>query len=284
MLAQKALLVHIGISQWTGRRLDKRATGTVEASHSTDKRIGNFTKKLLPGALELEKINTLASSIRKTFYANTLPWLADGTRIISSKNYLDYTAIFRAQKAEFDSCVSAFLASYPTLRQDAKAKLGDLFIDAEYPSADRLRRAFDCSISFLPMPDVQDFRTEMLDSERESFLTKMRDVEAEAVKDCWNRLHSVVSKAAQRLADPESNLRESLLENVLEVCAMLPRLNITDDPALESARLSVEATLATTNTNKLKNSATDREAPAKALKTIEAKMGQFMGSVQNVSN
>jgi hypothetical protein len=127
------------------------------------------------------------------------------------------------------------------------------------------------------MPSVEDFRTEILDSEKDQFLGKMRDVEAEAVKECWNRLHSVVSKAAARLADPNANFRESLLENITEVCALLPKLNITEDAALESSRMAVEALVASVSADQLKASATDREATAAALKAIESKMGAFMG-------
>lgn len=277
MLANKALLVHLGISQWTGRRLDKRATGTVEASHATQKHVGNFTKKLLPGAKELEKINALAGALRKFFYLNTLPWLADGTRIISSKNYLEFTGQFRTKKQEFEDAVSEFLRVYPALVIEARMKLGDLFSGAEYPTAARLESCFRCEISFLPMPSVEDFRTEMLDSEKNEFLSRMRDVEAEAVRDCWNRLHSVVSKAAERLADPNANFRESLLENISEVCALLPKLNITEDAELESARQSVESAISAVTASQLKSSATDRESTAAALKAIESKMGIFLG-------
>jgi hypothetical protein len=279
MLSNKAMLVHLGVSQWVGRRLDKRATGTVEASHSTEKRIGNFTKKLLPGAKQLEKISTLTGAMRKMFYDNTLPWLADGTRIISSKNYLEFTQEFKAHKVKFESSVSDFLQNYPTLREEAKKKLGDLFLESDYPSAAKLQSCFKCEISFFPMPDVKDFRTELLDSEKDAFLASMKKVESAVVMDCYSRLYDVVKTAADKLADPKANFRESLLSNVGEICAMLPKLNITDDPGLEKMRVEVDSILSGLDSKTLKTSATDRDMAARQLKDIESKMSAFMGSV-----
>src|SRR5437773_536002 len=101
-LSNKAILVNLSISQWVGRRIEKSAKETVETAHTTDKRVGNYTKKLLPGAKELEEIQRLAGAIRVFFYTNTAPWLNDGSRIISSKHYMEFTAEFRQMKGVLD--------------------------------------------------------------------------------------------------------------------------------------------------------------------------------------
>ena len=79
LLTNRALLATINVSQWTGRKIDRKATDTVEVTHKTEKGVGNYTKKLLPSAKELEEIQRATTNIRLFFYKETLPWHADGS-------------------------------------------------------------------------------------------------------------------------------------------------------------------------------------------------------------
>ncbi len=277
-LATKALLVNIRISQWTGRKLDKEATGTVETTYSTEKHAGNYTKKLLPGAKELAEIQRLAGAIRAFFYEQTLPWETDGARILSSKNYLDFTAAFRAKKEAFDRAVSEFISAYPALKEAARAKLGTLYRDGEYPTASYLVSAFSCDASFLPLPDVSDFRVEILDAEKNDFLSRMANVESAAVRECWTRLHDVVAKAATKLQDDKAIFRDSLIDNITEICALLPKLNVTDCPDLEAMRVNVEKLVSGISADAVRESVDARKDAAAKLDDITAKMSAFMGN------
>lgn len=277
-LANKALIVSLNISQWTGRKHDRVATQTVETEHKTQEHVGNYHKKLLPGAVELAEIGRLASQIRAYFYENTLPWFSDGSRIIKSTAYLDFTKEFRKQKGEFDTAVDRFLTEYPQLRDDARAKLGQLFRETEYPTVARLRGAFACDISFMPVPSVDDFRVEVLDSEKDAFIKRMDEIETNAMRECWTRLHDVVSKAANRLAEPDYKIRESLIDNINEICGLLPRLNVMDDPELEKMRIEVEKVTASISTDDCRKNQDARTVAAKQLDDITSKMSAFMGS------
>lgn len=283
MLANKALVVSLNISQWTGRKFDKTATETVVTEHKTEREAGNYTKKLLPGAKELAEISRLASSIRLFFYENTLPWASDGARIIKSTAYMDFTKAFRKRKAEFDHAVTEFIREYPALRDQARSKLGELFRETEYPTAARLENAFSCDVSFMPVPSVDDFRVEILDSEKDEFLKRMAEVETNAMRECWTRLHDVVSRAASTLASQRSDgkpaiFRDSLIENIQELCGLLPKLNVTDDPALEAMRVEVERIAAGISPDDCRKSVDARTEAARKLDDITSKMSVFMGN------
>ena len=277
MLKNKALIVGLSVSQWTGRKLDKRATETVSQAHKTDGRAGNYTKKLLPGAKELEEIARVTNEIRAFYYRETLPWMADGSRILASSNYLPFTSEFRKRKDQFQAAVESFLAVYPSLKESARASLGDLFNERDYPSVAKLRECFACEASFLPVPDAGDFRVEILDSEKEALTQSIRKAEAAAMRDCWERLHGVVKTAASKLATPGAIFRDSLIENITELCGLLPRLNYQDDPALEAMRREVETLVSKVNPDTLRNHAGSRDEAAKALDSISEKMAAFMG-------
>ena len=114
-LSNKSLLAYVKISAWTGRKLDKRATGTVENSYSTKGKVGNYTKKLLPDAKELDAIQSKAGAIRAFFYEQTSPWMSDGGRILSSKNHLAFSSEYRNKKSEFDKAVKEIEGSGLTM-------------------------------------------------------------------------------------------------------------------------------------------------------------------------
>ncbi len=282
-MSDKALIANLSISQCAFRKIDKRATGTVETTHATDHRVGNYTKKLLPGAKQLELIQSIATAIRKFFDRQTLPWLTDGSRILSSKNYIEFRREFRAHQNKFESAVNDFFIEYPQLRREARAKLGDLFNDCEYPSEAKLRKAFKCEVSCFPLPDVSDFRTEILDTEKDAFLESMRAIEVKAMQECWTRLYSVVANAAEKLKNPDTIFRDSLIGNIQDICELLPRLNVTDDPILEGMRREVEALAASVVPDTMRPTSADykpeiRTDAAAALAAMADKMCAFMGA------
>lgn len=275
--SSKALLVNLSISQWTGRKLDKKATGTVESTHSTDTKVGNYTKKLLPSAKELEAVQTQASSMRKYFYENTLPWFSDGSRIIASKHYVEFMAEYSKMKQKLDHSVATFIKEYPRLKSVAALKLGDLFQDAEYPTQSELASRFQCEINVMPVPSESDFRTNLLDADKKAFQRKMREVESRAMTECWTRLHDVVKKAAERLSQPDAIFKDALIENILEVCSLLPKLNVNDDAKLEQARVEVERLASGIKPELCRVNETERNETARKLADIQSKMSVFMG-------
>ena len=274
-LADKALLISVNISQWTGRKVDKRATDTANTTHKAGDNAGKYHKKLLPGAAELEAVATIASQARKYFYEQTLPWMTDGSRIISGKNYLNFTTEMRRLKGLFDAAVNDLDAAYPRLRKDAAAALGDLYDAEEYP--DDIKSKFKLEANFLPLPSIGDFRTEISDNEKRAFVEKMKEVEAAAMRDVWTRLHSVVKAAADKLSQPDAIFRDSLLENITEIVNLMPMLNVSDDSALEKERREVQSLVAGLSADTLRENQGERDKASKALADIESRMGAFMG-------
>lgn len=276
-LSDKALLIYLSINQWSGRKLDKKATATVAHAHSTESEAGNYTKKLLPNAKELDRVNSIAGRIREYFYSQSLPWLSDGGRIIANSNFVSFTAEFRKMKSEFEQAVDQFLSEYPQLMAHAQKSLGGLYDPAEYPDLFQLRKKFKCEINFLPLPSAKDFRIQLSDFERKQFESKMKEVEATAMRDCWGRLFDVVENAANKLSDPKAKFRDSLIENISELCQLLPRLNVTDDPQLELQRQKVESLVKTMKPDQLRGNAIERQDAAAKLAEITKTMGAFMG-------
>ena len=278
-ISNKALIVNLRISQWTGRKLDRKATSSVEQNFTTDGKVGNYTKKLLPNCRELDAVSRQVSVMRNFFYEQTLPWYSDGSRIISSKAYLDFVNEFSKLRGKYEQAVAAFLSNYPRLRSNAAASLGALFNAADYPEVEYLSKAFACEIAFFPVPDVSDFRTEVLDSEKEVFLKAIRETEAAATRECWTRLHKVISKATERLGQPEAIFRDSLIENITDLCALLPKLNVMEDSSLETMRQEVERAVRSTSAAQCRASESARKKTADSLNDIMSRMSGLVGDL-----
>jgi hypothetical protein len=83
-----------------------------------------------------------------------------------------------------------------------------------------------------------------------------KDKLTEAMRDPWDRLHAMLIRMSERLTDDEGGerkiFRDSLLENAVELCDLLTRLNVTKDPELEKARRMLEQAVTLTDIKDLR--------------------------------
>lgn len=280
-LNDRALLVQLSVSQWTARKYDKRASRQVaEMNHSFVDQ-GRYNKSLLPMNDLLDDVHKKTSYIRTKYYENTLPWGMDGTQMLPTSNYLSFMAEFRKERDEWNFLVRRFLDGYDKLKVDAQRVLGDLYDPADYPLLADVRRKFNMDLAVYPVPR-SDFRVAIGSDElariQQDVEERVRRAESEAMRDVWKRLFERVQHMADKLADPKAIFRDSMVENAREICALLPRLNFTDDPNLEALRQDVEAKLLK-HPDALRNDPDLRRDTAAEAKKIMDAMGAFMGAL-----
>ena len=281
MLNDRALLVSLSISQWTARKLDKKATKEVADINRASTSAGRYNKSLLPLNDLLANVHQKTGVIREKFAKNTLPWGIDGTRILPSANYLTFMQDFRKEKGEWQSLVQNFLDNYEDLVDEAKRWLGDLYDEKDYPARNKIVEKFNMDMAILPVP-TNDFRVELSSDElsrlQEEMEGRMASVQQEAMMDAWGRLYKHVQHIAEKLADPKGIFRDSMVENAQETCDLLTRLNIADDPNLEAMRREVEAKLVSHHPDSLRNDPDLRQDTAEEARKIMDLMGSFMGA------
>lgn len=244
-LSEKAMLVSIRIGDWSGRALDRTITNEVNATHGASADAGRYNKALVaPSALA--EITAIANKARKMHYSLSLPWLDDGTRIMSSAGYLEFAKQLRDVKAEFDAAVTKFLDDYPAHINAARARLNGMFRETDYPSVDDLRARYRFERRIWPMPAATDFRVDIGDEAQAAIRS---DIEAQlnaamsgAMRDAFRRVAETVGAMAAKLAEfkpaarkgdkAQGIFRDSLVENVRDLAAVLPALNITGDANL----------------------------------------------------
>ena len=284
-LSDSALLVHLGVSQWSARKLDKRASAIVAEAGVGSK--GNFNKTLLPTCNELGLIHKETAEIRKTFYRNVLPWLMDGTFILTSANYLPFTQEFRTAKDGWMRLVDRFIDVFPQAELDAERILNsgthDLYESNDYPSVYDLRDKFQMNLTVLPVPSTGDWRVDIGDAAladaKDNIEKQVAETAAVATKEVWTRLHDKVNWLHGRLADPKTTFHDETYHDAVDLVKMLSRLNFTNDPELEALRMEAEQKLFACHPEALRNDPILRTDVAAEAKAISDKMAVFMGGL-----
>lgn len=247
-LSGSALIVNLSLSVWTGRKLDKRVSEEVDQAKSTKTRAGNYHKNLLAGSGKLEEITKVANAVRTWHYTVTQPWGDNGDRVLNMASFMDYKSRLAEYETQFATSVNMFLNEYDTLVAAAAFQLGDLFNREDYPTREHIIDKFGFRYAFTPLPMAGDFRIdigeeglrEMQEHYEGVLSTRLND----AMRDAWDRLHDVLARMSERLADDDDGkrkiFRDSLVENAIEVCGLLRHFNITGDTRLEAMRMQLE--------------------------------------------
>jgi len=82
------------------------------------------------------------------------------------------------------------------------------------------------------------------------------------MREPWERLHKTLVGISEKLKDSSDDEKkryhDSLLTNPIELCGLLTKLNVTNDPMLEEARRQVELTMLGANLESIKEDAGSR--------------------------
>lgn len=278
-LRQKAMLVRNFISCWTGKRVDKKISKEIAHQYGASENSGKYTKYLVDTEA-LKPIKKASSNIKTYFYKSTLPWSDNGERLLPSKVYMDFTSKMRELEADFDKAVSDFVGQYEELVQQAQGDLNGMFDIKNYPCKTEIAQKFGVKNHISPIPAAADFRVNLNADEIRAIKVdiEMRNKEAlgTATKDIWKRLYEVVSSLSAKMKEEDPVFRNSLIGNITDLCRLLPKLNITDDPELADLAREVERKLCMSTPKELRESPDARQDTAKEADAILQKMEGYI--------
>lgn len=278
-LDKRAMLIDLSVGKWRGRKKDRDVTHEVIDKKKAEKDAGSWRTQLVSRA-KLRGVNQAEDNARATHNLWTLPWSDEGWRVLPAATFLNYTAEMRKRQQEFEKEVTAFLRQYPDIVKAASKRLGGLYVKDNFPTLEELRAKFSWRVDVMPMPVAGDFRVtlgkEEADQIRANIQKRSDELMVEAMSDLWRRLYKVVAHVVERLADPDAIFRDSLLQNVRDLCGLLTKLNITGDTELEGMRKDVAAKLVKADPGVLRIDPVERKKTADAAKAILAKVAGYM--------
>lgn len=250
-LSNQAILVELNIRVPSFRKLDKKVTKEVTQAKQADDSAGRFNKSLFAGVDQLDKIQKWVASARVEFYTRTLPWSDSGQRLVDIRNFLALKDWMNDMRNEFNQLAQDFVTLYPNLVSAQAFKMGTMFDRTEYPDVNTVAERFGYNFFFTPLPERGDFRVDVgheiateLEAEYERVYGERT---AQAMEDLWSRVYKVTKHISDRFSDNDEGgkkvLRDSVLDNALELCSLLSVMNVTHDSNLDWARQELENAL-----------------------------------------
>jgi hypothetical protein len=285
-LSRKTVLVAVKVSEWTARKLDKEITDETNRRRNASKDAGRYNK-LLINAERLEKLNKLVSAARDLHYSMTRPWVDKGPRILPNALYSKFTDKFRVLKREFEAAADEFAAGYPGFVEERKAKLNGAFKESDYPSPSEIRGKFKLELTVLPLPDADDFRTDIDADTLADIKAEIAEASGKVVNDAMKataaEIIELVGHMAEKLHEQKSKkpgqrkfYMDSLVDNVRELAELLPAFNFTNDPKFDAITQRIVRELTVEDAKDLRKNDTAAEAVAKSADEIVAEVSKFL--------
>src|SRR5258705_1489144 len=250
-LAKSAMLVSVTIINGglLGERRDKTATGYVERKFNLHDRRAKASKFLIDRKHSKVKAVVDASQrVREIVYKYSLPWGDDKTRLLPVAVHEEFVRKISDAEHELRLAWEDYLQVYPALIADSERELGDLFDRTEYPSPVRAKDMFRFKLTYWPMPStghfVADIAKEAVAQATSQMSLEIETRLKEAAMTMVNRAKEIVGIFVERLESYKSTadgklIRDSLVNNCLEISELLNDMNITENEDIKLMARSI---------------------------------------------
>lgn len=283
---ESAMLADITISMWEGKRVDKNLMDSVKNQHGASGDVGTVNKKLLAGVEQkLKDVRSAFTTARSLHYAHTLPWVSDphaerqrGPRLLPHLLFQKYLDALSRQKRVAMQLLDEFIADYPVLIAQAKANLGGMANDDDYPTEAELRSKFRISFDWEPIPSGASFKglpDHTIERLAKALHAKQERMIQAATKAMWDDVKDRVGHLLGRLADPEARFKSSTIENVKELVTLLPGFNLTGDAAVQEIIEDINQMLDGVDAKELRDNLTTRSDVANKAQALVDKMSKW---------
>jgi hypothetical protein len=272
-----AILVNLTLKSFSPKRTDKRLSQKLESDHHAATGTLRAVKTLLPEDA-VAPIATLQNSVRTYHYKMTLPYNDEGQRILPSASFTDYSAEIRRASQEQDRLVAHFCQHYDRYIAEARIALNGAFRESDYPPASQVARKFEMRALYTSLPESTPL-TQALGLDKHMADSTEAAVRS-AIADLWRRIAEPVAKMVERLNDEDAVFRDSLIGNVRTIAHLIPTLNITGDPQLETIRRRLLSDLASHDPDLIRTNPFIRKDVASKAADILNAMSPFMAPAE----
>jgi hypothetical protein len=265
-ISSSALLVELNISVWPASKLDREVTDKVNSDAGAVRGASQTKKNLFAGTSLRKDISDFAARVRLYHNKHTLPWADKGERMLPTALFMDYKQTMNGFEQTFNMMCQNFFIEYPRLVAEAPQALKGLYKAEDYPDITDVKLKFGFKRTVKPVPEAGDFRLDIpaydLEEMRSEFMSQQDRKLAEAMREPWERLHKMLVGISEKLTDVDEDgkkrYHDTLITNPIELCGLLTKLNVTNDPKLEEARRQLELAMVTADIEDIKEDADAR--------------------------
>ena len=271
---ENAILLRVRMSNVSTSRTDMKATKEVEEKHQLETDTGIYRKNIIRRK-DAAEIFSARNSVYQTKMRYTLPWTDGNIRILSSRAFDEFSKELQSAINKVKEDVEKFLSKYNEVKAASKKRLGDLWIEEEFPTKEIFRKSFDIRVSYFPVPDKGDFRT----SNKEIIAAFNEDMEEQrkiAQQEIWSRFKEVISHLHEKLSKTDTGFKESTVTKINDLVKLAKVLNMDDDKNIEAFRKQVEDKLTGFTAEDLRSDEALREKKGKETKDLLKKLENYI--------
>ena len=267
-LTRRAMLVELHIKHWFDTAIDKEVTREVADNVGVDPKVGKYTKNLLPKDA-LKPIKAIKAEARSMHMELTMPWDDSGVRLLPVDLYDKYQIKMREKYEDFNEALRQLMNNFTNYQDEARDLLGAMFKETDYPPLNRLSEKFEFSWQCMPVPDATHFVADLPVAEAERIKNEIESQLESRIKgtvhDLYQRLGKAVTNLASRMeydedGNPKSSFQKSTIDNLREMCDVLPQLNITHDAELANLCAEVKQAIVDIEVDELRPTKKDFNA------------------------
>ena len=247
-LNEKAMLVKVELKKWGGTKTDKSLAEEISDNHSTDSSLYSVSKKLTKNAT-LKAIKKIDGLIRTDCIYSGAGYRGFCHAWDNNGNYLlpiDAKDKFEKRFAEYrddrEKLVKQFLSEYPNIIADARVEFGSTFNESDFPHPNEIEDCFSCEVIKNPVPSTDDIRVNLSKDEIDELKANGKAQEDAKIKEITgsviDKVNGVLGHFSEKIKAGET-FRDSTLDKVIDLCDVLPALNIDGDAKIHQAHQSL---------------------------------------------
>jgi hypothetical protein len=283
-LREKAMTVQFNSTCWTARKFDRAATAKHNLDQGAAGDASRINKLLIPKSIIDGPVKARSYAQHKIHDVLGSVWATNGVKIIKATVYEEYATRMAAAEEQYWEAVSEFMRRYQqfydNLWEKGPERMGGMYDRSDYPTPAEVRRKFSFEVHYAPISGASDWRVGGLSQDETEKLAaavaeRERELLASAMRQVWGRLHDVVSKVVETLGTADKIFRDTLIGNVIDLCGILPMLNLEDDPELEDMRKRVEKSIGSLDPEMLREDPVQRQEAADEAKDLLNKISGY---------
>jgi hypothetical protein len=278
-LSERASLVALKISTWTGRCVDKEISQDVLRQHMATDDAGSFSKRLMPKEA-LKPIAAVLNEARKYYKSKTLAWEDGKSRLLPATLITEFHETMRDFQVKLEDAADEFIQNYDRYKKDAEIILNGLYREGDYPSVKELKEKFSMEYPLSNITDPSDFRCEVSEDLKQEIQKNMKtnldEKYSHSIKKLYERIFTVIKKFNERLQETDAKFHNSLIGNIEDLVSLMPDLNFMNDDKITSLTDQIQNEICQFSVGDLRYNTEARKKAVKASSDIMDTMGAIL--------
>lgn len=293
-LASSAVLVCVDINVWSATKQDRAISQEVTTAKKADRNAGRYVKHLLADHPKHKALANYRQTVYNWLQRRTYPW-NKGSSLLPSVDIPTFKREYAEHELNFATLKAEFLNDYDAIVSNMAFNaggMGDMFNRADYPPKEQLEHRFHMQlfVSEVPMSDWRcSIASDIAEDLFATYSKQAEDIVANVMREQQTRFIEVMKSISHCCGMDETGvddntgetktkkrkIYDSTIQKAKEMCESFKQFNLTDDPALEEARASLEVALAGVDAELIRDSDAVRSNVKEDVDSILSKFGSF---------